>query len=1701
MPDIGNDLLGKNIASTKKILTLAKPTNTITQYFDGIEVVTPKIKHFNTAFKDLKTNVENAQGLGNKIGALFGIGSISSKQMKVETDSFNSIISAVKNVDLEGLVGADASKRIAEIVDGLGDATVASKQFAKANIEVNSAGQLVIPTQQQFEKALQKSSAAMSVATIKAQALAIAENALTSLVLGFAIGAITKGIDSLIHYNENLHQTAVDLANEYQELADEAASLQEQIDSNNESIEELKNQGPLSITDQNDLNRLTAENEQLKVQLELQQQLAEQAKNESVESALKDYNSSTHWATGMGANADFGFYTRTDIITDRVQKAEQYREKLQELRAEYAAYLKAVENGEDTSGFMSASQYEKAIETYETKMNDFYNDALTLQGELEDLRPSLMSDPEANKEIIDSIDQTAKALNDFAFGVEQIDEDAFNEIFDAEKYEDVQTKLIALARQGKLTAETFADPAYSEFANDLGAAGISAESAASHLNSLYSTAGRLATITESLDSVKSSFENISSAIDQTTSLLSEQSTGVGISIDAYESLIALNSDYANALEYTNGTMQINYEKAQQITKVALDQAVKKATVAMRENSLEYERNVAAIAEKKSALAELTDEQDDLRESLTAEINALQSENEALLENANGYAVIISKMKEATSAYSEWQNAQSASDPGDMFGDVAEARDFIDESLNTGRVGNEKFEAAVDFIIPDTVDKEDEAAIRQYLNSLDRYITRDEDGNRTFEGMHNFIQDATGLGLMESLGDGQYKIAEGIDTEDFVNQMGITLDTIRAIFGELESFGWKFDWLDEMAQAFAMDDTVIQDVIQDIQNEITSLNNSPIALEVDNTEIVNLYSELYDVKHMKDGLSEVTSVNVKAHLEALDQLDAAEAKMEALKTSGEATDVEIANQQVLIDQLKANLEAMPKVTESEIRLSTSEAEAQLAEWQAKRDAVVSGNEDVIETLSIQLNTDNVSDILQYVNDQIASIRGEQTQIQILGDSSDYTQKSDNVKNDEIDPKTVDVKANTTEWDRAYTNIQNAKFSAKTIDVGFNYTGISFGKSSSSSSGSKKGTGGTATASGSPGIPSDRLALVGELGREIVVDPSTGTWRTVGNNGAEFVHLKKGSIVFSNQQTERLLGSGKAGSRGMALALGYGGDRWVTGNPGASSGSSNTSTSTLNRQLDILEQQKTVLEQQKEAIEAQNDALNDQKDLYDSVIAAVTDLIDDEIERLKEMYEDQKELLEDQKDDMDAALSAVINIIDTEIEKLEDAQDALDDAYQPRIDAIQDEIDALEKRNQAEKENLDLNQKKAALDRANSQRTIRIYREGYGFTWQTDQSAIDDAQQDYNDALYDKQVSDLKSEKEELEEALEAEKEKLQESIDSYQEYEQKWQEITDLYEQAQNKQILNMLFGKDFEIDIINQKDEAYTLFRDKYLAIQEQLTNVEKEIEANNIRIEELEKIKAEWESVATAYEEQQNRLNAAMVLGQNWEADILAGRTTTLNTFRDNYINVMSQIAAKAQEMAALEEQIRATTANIEALSARAQAAAASAASAAAAASASSTSAVAAANKASSATIPYTSPYKNPTGTIIAMGSYASGKKYASGTTSSPRTFATIDEVGEELVVRPSRGRNVFLEKGSGVIPADVTKTLWEMGLDPQGFFAENFSDMMRSGMAAVSNVGRAITMSFGDIMMNGVNNPESFARVLVSKLPTVMVQALRKG
>lgn len=59
---------------------------------------------------------------------------------------------------------------------------------------------------------------------------------------------------------------------------------------------------------------------------------------------------------------------------------------------------------------------------------------------------------------------------------------------------------------------------------------------------------------------------------------------------------------------------------------------------------------------------------------------------------------------------------------------------------------------------------------------------------------------------------------------------------------------------------------------------------------------------------------------------------------------------------------------------------------------------------------------------------------------------------------------------------------------------------------------------------------QVALVGEKSQELVVDPSSNSWYTVGDNGAEFRDIPKGAIIFNHKQTENLFKHGYINSRG-------------------------------------------------------------------------------------------------------------------------------------------------------------------------------------------------------------------------------------------------------------------------------------------------------------------------------------------------------------------------------------------------------------------------------------------------------------------------------------------------------------------------------------------------------------------------------------------
>ena len=105
------------------------------------------------------------------------------------------------------------------------------------------------------------------------------------------------------------------------------------------------------------------------------------------------------------------------------------------------------------------------------------------------------------------------------------------------------------------------------------------------------------------------------------------------------------------------------------------------------------------------------------------------------------------------------------------------------------------------------------------------------------------------------------------------------------------------------------------------------------------------------------------------------------------------------------------------------------------------------------------------------------------------------------------------------------------------------------------------------------------------------------------------------------------------------------------------------------------------------------------------------------------------------------------------------------------------------------------------------------------------------------------------------------------------------------------------------------------------------------------------------------------------------------------------------------------------------------------------------------------------------------------------------------VDEQGSELLVRqPASGRYTYLETGDGVVPADITSRLFEMGGNPDKWFTDQMAK--HSGAAMVqSRTSGGINMTIGDVNVNNpVGDADALARQIVQQLPNKMVQQLNK-
>lgn len=1244
-----------------------------------------------------------------------------------------------------------------------------------------------------------------------------------------------------------------------------------------------------------------------------------------------------------------------------------------------------------------------------------------------------------------------------------------------------------------------------EFIKYMQDAGFSIENVITELESLNQTGVEANSVTIDADTA---VKNVTTTISAVTAALQAQTTGVGVTAENFKALTDADKDYADCLEYVNGTMQVNTEKAKKLTDKKIEEAEATVRVARSQAQLKYAENKQELSRLNDALKKNNDLSEEQQSTLKEAISNREQENKKLREQCQNYEVLYSQLVQVSGAYQDWLNAQNATEAGTMYDDAIKAYDAIKDALESGKIGTQKYKAAVEFLVPKSVD---ENAVQQYVDTLKKYLTDDS------KGITNFLNDAVKAGLMEEDSSGYVAIAGKKTIDDFCDALKLTPDMVRAIFGELQEYGFDFNW----------DDAFFGETLTSLEMQADELREKMDSVEPDSKSYEEWNNQLKDVNEKIENIKgNIDNTDVDALVDAYEK---AKDAVDQMNSQGSTFDGQADELQSTLDKAADNLNKNGRV---QLWIDASEAEKTVddltqrfnngdfsvaTELEAAQDKLADLNTQKEKLgapteVEIQVYAQGLEDAGKTTEEITQTLKDAKILNVETDDEDKLSQTKDTVTdiaNILLTPYTLDL--NTTEAmnkldtvAKLMNQISETTITVPTPDISTPSSSQPYkpGKSYAE----RNGTGFTglsvAHAAGTNGgLARAERALVGELGYEVVVNPHSGKWYTVGEHGAEFVNLPKDAIVFDHQKSEELLKNGFVGARGMAMAEGNaynqgvgtitGGGYIPKNNPATSTtfqknakaaAATATATEAAQKNLERIEAeadavkeayeaQKKALEKQKKELESIKDSLESEQKTLDGIVKTITARIDKEIDRLEHQWDDLKEQLEDEKNNLDAAMNGATYLIEKRTKALQKEQEALDDSYQPRIDALQDELDKLNETNDAQEKAIELARKKAAMDAAKANRSVRVYREGKGFVWEADESEVKSTEEDYNDALRQKEHEDaqkaLEDQKAALEKELEDKKQELQDKIDAYDEYKDKLSEGQNEYTNSKNVAILRQLYGADADQMILNMDQAMIDKITTDYMNNMSNTDHVENQIKENQKLIDQLEEYKSKWEEVADAYETEQNRINTVARLGADWEEKILGQRTDVLDDFKNHYIDILRQIEEKTAEINDLSLKIEVVEEEYQTKSDELDKE----------------------KKAAQAEVKATKS--------SSTSSHATGIMNVAAF-----ERARVDEAGPEIVVRqPEAGRYTSLEVGDGVVPGNLTRRLFSAAINPEAFVESAILKRMGNVNAELTSAGSS-GVHIGDIniVMNGVNDVENFGRILHQNIGSIMAQEFSK-
>ena len=572
--------------------------------------------------------------------------------------------------------------------------------------------------------------------------------------------------------------------------------------------------------------------------------------------------------------------------------------------------------------------------------------------------------------------------------------------------------------------------------------------------------------------------------------------------------------------------------------------------------------------------------------------------------------------------------------------------------------------------------------------------------------------------------------------------------------------------------------------------------------------------------------------------------------------------------------------------------------------------------------------------------------------------------------------------------------------------------------------------------------------------------------------------------------------------------------------------------------------------------------------------------DAAEKLKDDIQSQYETLRDYN----------VKIIEDQIDALEQQKDEETAYYDEKIERIKEQLDLLDEEEEKRDKILDLEEKQLALDEAKSQKNIQIYREGIGFVWEADPTAVQDAQNDYNDAKRDYEKWELEEqlndEIEALEDAKEAVEENFDAQIDELEKLKEKWEESLDISDAVDglSEELQRMVLNGDMSFEEMSDiLDDFVDSYLDEMDRVEEKTKNLfasgttssrsrtwyvnadgsapsEAAVGDKIITTDGIYQIVAP-QTQGASYNPQTGKWSKKIddvktsIDDSLWGTEVLnssiENNSSILEDNTDSNYDVYDGLDDNTDELYWNSDELYNNTGSIEDLTysiddlgniisdtdfggGSSSGGDGDDSGGDGGDSGGGSGGSGGGSGGSNIDFPAGAPYANQDPNEMSSMEQLAAQleienyldrmaklygttssryielrdaynelwdgvyRFAKGTTSSPEGFAMIDEEGSELTIRPtSQGRLDYLGLGTGVVPADLTKRIIDIAMNPYGFFQDTFSDILRKYQAPTTQA-TAPSISIGDIILHDVQNVDELSQAIINYLPNQMVKNL---